>query len=702
MNTRRLKRLERRLHRRIPVIGGWLCRRAARELAADGSPEAIGSLAAVIPSDDAAVNETALNAINQISSQSCIDAVCEAWSSTRSRELAQLLVERKWSAVAPSSVRVLSALHIGKLDRLSNVDEQGVGPLMRACSDADETIAARGRQALQQLKKAEAKEAVCRLVIDQDSAIALEAAIKGQYAPRDERQRALFFFLTEQWDRYEGFDFDRSLLRSIYDASDAALRQRITEKLRTAGRIDFLTIIAGSDFRGRAMVMTPDETQFLVQMFEGNKEWAKLWTLVFELPFVWSTHIVQILARNGWKPEKPDEQAALGELIDLASGDMVTSIEEVSRLMPSAVRRAYARVRARINDVAFSPVAQVIAIGTGGRRVALWNYHRSFIERTFDGFDHSIGRVGFMPDGSLLCAERTNSSDPCAIYNIRDGKCSEIGAHNGSVTSLEPVNESCVLSTGRDYQIVMWDVEARRDVASETLEDWARAARVSPDLSKVALMCNGVRLVSLPQLKPLAETPGRWSGVHRAGAFAPDGESVIAGKFNGEVVVCRHNGKWLNTERVPLVRHNGQTQGVEVLSERKIIITAGSNGSVEFTSWENRAPIGSLHIPGERLTSLRVSPDGSFMAIGDSDSSMSLWDLRALDVPMMFARPLARSVPIGLAAVHVTMSVASLDQRMRQSLRFLECLLRHRFRYEIEIDEVPTIRAGEFDIEIEG
>ena len=81
---------------------------------------------------------------------------------------------------------------------------------------------------------------------------------------------------------------------------------------------------------------------------------------------------------------------------------------------------------------------------------------------------------------------------------------------------------------------------------------------------------------------------------------------------------------------------------------------------------------------------------------------MSLWDLRALDVPMMFARPLARSVPIGLAAVHATMSVASLDQRMRQSLRFLECLLRHRFRYEIEIDEVPTIQAGEFDIEIEG
>jgi hypothetical protein len=32
------------------------------------------------------------------------------------------------------------------------------------------------------------------------------------------------------------------------------------------------------------------------------------------------------------------------------------------------------------------------------------------------------------------------------------------------------------------------------------------------------------------------------------------------------------------------------------------------------------------------------------MAIGDSDASMSLWDLRALDVPTLFARPLVKAV----------------------------------------------------------
>ena len=35
------------------------------------------------------------------------------------------------------------------------------------------------------------------------------------------------------------------------------------------------------------------------------------------------------------------------------------------------------------------------------------------------------------------------------------------------------------------------------------------------------------------------------------------------------------------------------------------------------------------------------------------------------------------------------------------AVAFAGCVLKHRFRYDIEIDEVQTIRAGEFDITIE-
>ncbi|MCR4413717.1 MAG: hypothetical protein NUV77_14955 [Thermoguttaceae bacterium] len=38
---------------------------------------------------------------------------------------------------------------------------------------------------------------------------------------------------------------------------------------------------------------------------------------------------------------------------------------------------------------------------------------------------------------------------------------------------------------------------------------------------------------------------------------------------------------------------------------------------------------------------------------------------------------------------------------LRRTLTFIERVLLYRFRYDIEVDEIQTIRPGEFDIEIE-
>jgi len=781
------------LYNRVPLIGGWMRRYAARALVAEGSPVAVGALAgAVARSEDRRVRAIALEAIGQITKPSCIDAVCVVWAATRQPDLAALIAERQWVASAPIEIKTLSALLAKRLTNITRSGPAIVQPLVAACldqdagiagqaslalgnltnpktraaaadhlcqqwaatrapqleeimlrerfvaaeppaaralsalnnqqpelllesgaeiveplaqavGDRDEMIAGQARLALRQLKNPEAKDEVCRLVVERDDPVARAAALEADYAPRDEHQRALFFFLTEQWERYEALDFDRRLLRAVYEAADAGLRQRITEKLRAAGRADFLTVIAGGDYRSRAAVMSPAEADFLVQMLAAHKEWAKLWTLAFDLPFSSSARIVQLLAQAGWRPESGDEQEALAQLTELAATEMAMSSEEISRFLPPAIERARVRVAGRVNDVAFAPNRQVIAIGTGQRKVALWNFQRGAMERALDGFNHALGRVVFLADGTLLCAERTKAEEPCAIRGWRDGRNFTLAEHRGSVTALEPVGESHALTAGRDHSVALWDVESMRKVARLEAPKWARGARVSSDGKRAALLYDGVAFADLPKLKGLTTTAGwEWNGVARSADFAPDDESLIVGKFNGDVLVCRHGQPFLEVEARPFFQHTAQAQGVETLGERGVVITAGADGHVQFTSWANRAPIGSLKIGGERLTSLRVSPDGSFMAIGDSDASMSLWDLRALDVPMLFARPLACAAPAQMAAVSALAESANLDPRAQRALKFLELLLRHRFRYDIEVDEVPVIQAGEFDIEIEG
>jgi hypothetical protein len=713
MDAKQLGKYRRRLYSRVPLIGGWLRKRAAQALARDGSPgavralaEAVAQIGADIRIDDEEVHRIGLAALRQITDRRAIDAACDVWAATRHADLTALLIDHQWVASTPPEVKVLAALKVGQVETVTRGQAEVVEPLVQACDDADPTIAGRARQALPNLRSKAAQEALCRLLIERDHPAAQEAALAAGYVPEDEHQRALFLFLTEQWERYDGLDFDRQLLRTSYELSDPPLRQRIREKLRAAGRPDFLTVITGGEALTRVADMVPGELDLLTQTLIANQEWATLWKLTFEVPLAWSVRIVQVMARSGWQPEIEDAQSVLDELVSLAAQDLPTSAEDVNRLFPPALLQAQARVPGRINDVAFSPLRPVIAIGTGQRKVVLWNYQRAERERVLGEFAHSIGCVTFTGDNTLLCAERTNATDvPCAIYGWYDGWSDDrpfrLGHHRGSVTAIVPVDESQVLSTGRDYEAVLWDVHTGREVSRRSLYFWARSARVSPNGQWVALLAKGLNLVTLPQLDRLTGI-GTSRGVIRCAAFLPDGRTLIAGRFNGDVTVYEYKRKgWLTRKKGVLTRHEGRVAGVEILYGRSIVVTAGSEGRVRFMELKDRTTIGEVQVPLGQVTSLHISPDELFMATGNSEASLSLWDLRGLDARQLLTNPFAQAEPSAMMTNGVLVDNQNLDPRARSALKFAECALRHRFRFDIELGEAPTIMMGEFDIEIE-
>ncbi len=708
MNASELKRYRRELYSRAPIVGRWIRQWAAEGLVKDGTVGAVRLLAeAVAHSEDARVREIALDALRKLTEWRSVSAACGVWAELRHPRLTALLMERGWVASTPPEVRVLTALKVGQIDVVTGGGEKVVEPLAWACRDADPVIAERAQQALRELRRSEAQQALCRLVIERDHPFAQEAAVAAGYKPKDEQQRALFFFLTEQWDRYEDLDFDRRLLRTAYAVADAELRRRIQQRLRAAGRTDFLTVIAGDDYLDRAAEATPAELELLVQTLVANGEWPILWKLVFEVPFTWSARIVTLLADSGWTPDRGKDPVVFSELVALAGQGLPASDQELEQLFPPAVLQAQARVPGRINDVAFSPARPVIAIGTGGRKVALWNYQRAERERLLVGFDHSIGHVAFTGDNTLLCAERTNDVyAPCAIYGWSDGQNDEqparLGNHSGSVTAIAPLGDSRALSAGRDSQVVLWDVREWGQVTSRKLNPWARAMSVSPDGQRVALLAKGVSLVMLPRLDRLVGV-GSSRSVLRCAAFSADGSTLIAGRFNGDVIVYGHRGQrnWLMREPNALTRHEGRVEGVEVLHGRSIVVTAGSEGVVRFISLQDREIVGEVRDPLGQVTSLHISPDESFMAVGNSQASVSLWDLRVLDAQSLLEHPFAQAVPDILATLDVLMDNENLPPRARLALKFTDRVLRRRFQFDIELGEAPTIMMGEFDIEIE-
>jgi WD40 repeat protein len=105
-----------------------------------------------------------------------------------------------------------------------------------------------------------------------------------------------------------------------------------------------------------------------------------------------------------------------------------------------------------------------------------------------------------------------------------------------------------------------------------------------------------------------------------------------------------------------------------------------------------------IELPEGRLSTLSISPDGSFMAAGGSDAELTLWDLRMDRLRMVLRQPLAACTVTDLAFAISLAENPALNPDLRGLLSLAVSLLRFRFRFDVQIEETKTIRPGEFDI----
>ncbi|GAB4448809.1 MAG: hypothetical protein Fur0044_44460 [Anaerolineae bacterium] len=703
MSPIRLIGLTALLRNRLPLIGGWLRRYAVSILAEEESPLNARLLAeTVVLNPNSRTGNAAAAVLSRLTHPAAIDAVCEMWAGMRHPALAVLIANQGWVATKPPDLKVLTALQAGHLAELAEGRAEMVRPLVQAAADTDPKMAAQAKQILRQLRYPAAQEALCRLVIEQDLPPAREAALEAGYLPQEPAQRALFFFLTDQWARYDSLDFDRRLLRTVYQSAAPALRQRLLERMRQAGRTEFLPIITGSDYRTRLAEMEAGEFDLLAHTLTLNREWPELWALTFEAPFRWSRQIIKTLAGEQWRPAQSAEQMLFDHLAALVQTDSQENGVDVARLFPPALLQAQARAPGRINDVAFAPGRPVLALGTGQGKVVLWNFQQAVREHVLTGFDHSVGSVAFNPHNVLFCAERTTSGSTCALYRWDDEHgLQRLGQHNDSITALAALSDSHALSAGRDQRVSLWDAAARREVKQRNFSFWARALRVSPSGQEVVLLHEGVDLLALPELRVTERGPGGTS-VARCAAFSPDEQTLLVGQFNGEVIILQRQSPGpFKRPRESWPGRYGRLVGLEMLPMQEVIICADAGGRLEFKRLNDYDDLGQVQSPGGQLTSLHVSADEAFMVVGSAQAALSLWDLRPLAAPRLLARPFGQASPAQISILHTLSRLPQLSPPARRALEFAECILQHRFRHAIELDDAPQIKIGEFDIELE-
>jgi WD40 repeat protein len=579
----------------------------------------------------------------------------------------------------------------------------------------------------------EAQESLCRLVIFHDLSLAREATLAMPCAPREAPQRALFYFLTEQWDKYESLDFDHSLLRAVYEAADEKLRQRIGEGARRAGRVDWVEVAAGGRRGRRLGEMTDREWEVTLEVLSGSGRWAEMWRLAQEAPARWSARLLQRVSSAKWVPEGDGEQAGYEELTLLAGRWTDVWLGPLVRC--SAVLEGHTR---SIKCLAISSDGRTLASGSGDHTVRLWNLPDGAHLKTLEGHTMSIRCLVISPNGRTLA--NGSKLDTMLLWNLPDG------AHLKTL-SKQTLWVNCfaigpdgrtLASGGAGGLVQLWSLPGGRHLKTLNLHRYeVYCLAISPDGRTLASggQDNLVQLWSLPDGRHLKMLKGHTSSIGCL-AINPNGRMLASGSDDhtvrlwslpdgahlktleghagdvdclaispdGRVLASSsmdHTARlWNLPDGVHLKTLEGHTKGVGYLAispDGRTLASGSDDHTVRLWSLPDGAHLKTLGGHRDEIFCLAISPDGQVLVSGSRDRTVRLWTNPSSHLPI------SQMSLEDLAWVQKALRDGNLPAEERNCLEFIAALMRWRRRFDIEVGEATQrIEVGEFDIEIEG
>jgi len=669
--------------------------------------EAVPALISAQNDLDAEIRSRASACLVSISNQDSIDEVCAIWVSTRKKQLAEVIHQGNYLASHPWPVRLRTALLTTRPDIVRQTSASDIPALLEACNDPDSEIAKLAQACAGELVDPDARAALCQRWIDYADPIAREIALKAGYLPEDASQRATFLFLTGQYQLCQQLDFNLSLLRSVYENGSAELRSRLVQTVQESGRSEYLAIFSQPE-RQSSLQLSTEETLVSARVHLENQQWARLWDILPGLPPQQAFVYFQAIHASGWQPDSELDRQEYTAMQSLMQSKAIFNRSDLIKILPPAVPQAVLKISSRVNDICFSPTEPEIAIVTSNPRLVVWNFHEARIQKTVNGFQHALSRVLWLPEGPILCAERSNTAKPCGVYCITDSSAYCLGHHSGSVTALESSRNGQFITAGRDGKVIFWDKTTFKQVNSAQVEDWPRNLILSRDHQSVLLLNRSITLLSQSNLsspQTISLVPYSRSGVSKSiphtASFVPNSDSFLVGQNNGQIIHYTQPNNSSSYRRKVLLSHPGSIQGIHFLEDRNLLITAGAEGVIKFSHWSDLAPMGAATIPDQQITSMHISPSGDFMATGTSKARMVLWDLRISQIPDILDKSACATSLSEFSTLSELSDLAALPENVRSALQFQNILLRRRYRFDIQIEKTKGIQPGEFDVVIE-
>jgi len=537
-----------------------------------------------------------------------------------------------------------------------------------------------------------AQEALCSLFLEYEDAQALKIVRRHGYLPSDPARRALYYFLTQQWERYEQLDADYRLLSLAYEHATPLIRRRLLNLSRYTGRVGWL----GEVRRGQAVRGIRDlsdaDWQSLIEYLTRSERWGDLWRIAQLAPPYWGVQILHHLQEVHWQPDDADESEAFQTLSNLA---------EACRMTPPQIQHLATYqipAGAELLSFAVTPEGGFLAGGAADATVWLWNLdYPQESPRRIGGALGQPRLLAFSPDGQYLAG--AFSDHGIRVFRLVDGALVKtLSGHRGLVRAMLFHPDGRVLfSAGFDGTIRVWRFPFGPELR-------AIHSGNGEEIFDLGLTEDGERLVS-------AGSEGiirvwRWTDGALVGELPDLGQSVTAlAVSSGQLVASYSRDGFLRVWNMVSGRRLWETQceGMRLTAlafhpGEQMLFGSDYEGAITAWSLFSGKVLSRLTAPVAPGVGIWIHPKGQRLFSAHANGAIHIWNLDAL--------VLARSIPTLPAAPQI----ALLEQKWVKSttdvptikvwLRYLLELYRWLARYDVEITEPVILEAGEFDIQL--
>jgi WD40 repeat protein len=615
-----------------------------------------------------------------------------------------LITQYYLQAAKPVQVRILDAARRSGMQNwallITSVDSTRAEPLRRLVQQYP-LFNQRERWLTLELLKTRAAtgseraaEAVCQLFIQHDDPIARQLALDLGYAPRDPTQRALFFFLAEQWDRYEKLDFHHTLIGSAYESAAPILRKRLLSHSRYAGQLEWLQTLSGRN-RPRWLGELDDvDWEDTIARLTATHKWDELWRLAQAAPPIWSARVMALLAEESWSPAGPEEASLFSKMTGLAQECLDQPLELQK---PRLLRMPEGDIQA----MTISPDGSLLASGGSGSTIYIWQLPggQRLANPVILPTPSTRALLFTSHSGYLTTA---NGDDQIRIFRMPEGKVIKtMSGHKNVIRSLAlHPDERTLFSASFDGSLRAWRFPFGTEQQKiEQGERELHALTVSPegDFVLSAGANQMIRVWKWPEGKLVREIQAHKAAIT---ILSCSTTGQIAASYGADRIIRVWNyasGKLLN--EIALDEQAGNVTALAVHPSEQVVIAGSDRGTIRFwsISTAKQLPPSPLTDHAARITGLAFAAGGEMLVSSSLDGTIRLWNLETF---LLVRLPVESARPDTIRFIQQRLIYSDLSRAEQTWLRYTHELIRWRQRFDVELGDIEPIQIGEFDIQL--